>query len=152
MRWILPLLLLIGSAWAKPAPDSVLLLNTSTNHIELSRNADRVRSIASLTKIMTAMVALDYDKDLSRRLTLTQRVGSFLPRQQYTREQLLEAMLVKSDNAAAETLAEDYPGGRTAFIAEMNRQAQAWQLYNTTFDDASGLSALTNQQCLTLPI
>jgi len=117
MRWILPLLLLIGSAWAKPAPDSVLLLNTSTNHIELSRNADRVRSIASLTKIMTAMVALDYDKDLSRRLTLTQRVGSFLPRQQYTREQLLEAMLVKSDNAAAETLAEDYPGGRTAFIA-----------------------------------
>ena len=148
MKWILPLLLMIGSAWAKPAPDSVLLLNTSTNHIELSRNADRVRSIASLTKIMTAMVALDYDKDLSRRLTLTQRVGSFLPRQQYTREQLLEAMLVKSDNAAAETLAEDYPGGRTAFIAEMNRQAQAWQLYNTTFDDASGLSALNKSTVL----
>jgi D-alanyl-D-alanine endopeptidase (penicillin-binding protein 7) len=141
MKWILPLLLLMGSAWAKPTPDSVLLLNSTTHKIELERNGDRVRSIASITKLMTAMVALDYDKDLSRRLTLSKRVGSSLPRQQYTREQLLEAMLVKSDNAAAETLAEDYPGGRTAFIARMNRQAQFWELKNTNFEDASGLAA-----------
>jgi D-alanyl-D-alanine endopeptidase (penicillin-binding protein 7) len=141
MKWILPLLLLIGSAWAKPTPDSVLLLNSTTHKIELARNADRVRAIASITKIMTAMVALDYDKDLSRRLTLTKRVGSYLPRQQYTREQLLEAMLVKSDNAAAETLAEDYPGGRSAFIARMNSQAQNWDLKHTHFEDASGLGA-----------
>jgi D-alanyl-D-alanine endopeptidase (penicillin-binding protein 7) len=50
-------------------------------------------------------------------------------------------MLVKSDNAAAETLAEDYPGGRLAFVAEMNRHAENWDLKNTRFDDASGLSA-----------
>jgi D-alanyl-D-alanine endopeptidase (penicillin-binding protein 7) len=146
MRWILILAMMANVAVAKPVrptpnSESVLLLNTSTNHIELSRNADRVRAIASITKIMTAMVALDYDKDLSRRLTLTKRVGSYLPRQQYTREQLLEAMLVKSDNAAAETLAEDYPGGRTAFIARMNSQAQAWDLKHTQFEDASGLGA-----------
>jgi D-alanyl-D-alanine endopeptidase (penicillin-binding protein 7) len=143
MKWILILVMMVNLAHARSAPDSdsVLLLNTSTNRIELERNGDRVRSIASITKIMTAMVTLDYDKDLSRRLTLTKRVGSFLPRQQYTREQLLEAMLVKSDNGAAETLAEDYPGGRTAFIKEMNRHAEIWDLKHTRFEDASGLGA-----------
>ena len=143
MRWILILVMMVNLAHARPAPnsDSVLLLNTGTNRIELERNGDRVRSIASITKIMTAMVTLDYDKDLSRRLTLTKRVSSFLPRQQYTREQLLDAMLVKSDNGAAETLAEDYPGGRTAFIKEMNRHAKLWDLKHTRFEDASGLGA-----------
>ena len=143
MKWILILVMMVNLAHARSGPnsDSVLLLNTSTNRIELERNGDRVRSIASITKIMTAMVTLDYDKDLSRRLTLTKRVGSFLPRQQYTREQLLEAMLVKSDNGAAETLAEDYPGGRIAFIKEMNRHAEIWDLKHTRFEDASGLAA-----------
>ena len=146
MRWILILAMMVNVAVAKPAKhtpnsESVLLLNTTTHKIELERNGDRVRAIASITKIMTAMVALDYDKDLSRTLTLTRRVGSYLPRQQYTREQLLEAMLIKSDNGAAETLAEDYPGGRTAFIAEMNQHAKNWDLRHTRFADASGLGA-----------
>ena len=146
MRWILVLLLSLNMAVARPAKpaassDSILLLNTTANKIELARNADRIRSIASITKIMTAMIALDYDKDLSRRLPLSRRVSSHLPRQEYTREQLLEAMLVKSDNAAAETLAADYPGGRSEFIAQMNRQAQAWHLDHTHFEDASGLGA-----------
>jgi D-alanyl-D-alanine endopeptidase (penicillin-binding protein 7) len=146
MKWILILVMMINLAHARsvnptPNTDSALLLNITTHKVELIRNADRVRPIASITKIMTAMVALDYDKDLSKRLTLTRRVGSHLPRQEYTREQLLEAMLVKSDNAAAETLAEDYPGGRAAFIARMNSQAQDWDLTNTHFEDASGLGA-----------
>ncbi len=119
--------------------DSVLLFNVKHNRVEMSRNADQIRSIASITKLMTAMVALDYDKDLSRRLMLTRRVHSHLPRQEYTREQLLNAMLVKSDNAAAETLAEDYPGGRTAFIAAMNRYAFMWGMRRTQFVDPSGL-------------
>jgi D-alanyl-D-alanine endopeptidase (penicillin-binding protein 7) len=50
-------------------------------------------------------------------------------------------MLVKSDNGAAETLAEDYPGGRTAFIKEMNQHAVLWDLKHTRFEDASGLGA-----------
>lgn len=105
----------------------------------MSRNADQVRSIASITKLMTAMVTLDYDKDLSRRLMLSRAVQSHLPRQEYTREQLLNAMLVKSDNAAAETLAADYPGGRTAFVAAMNRYAFIWDMRRTQFVDPSGL-------------
>ncbi len=119
--------------------DSVLLYNITQNKTEMSRNADQVRSIASITKIMTAMVALDYDKDLSRRLMLSKRVHSHLPRQEYTREQLLKAMLIKSDNAAAETLAEDYPGGRSAFVARMNYQAELWGMRHTSFVDPSGL-------------
>lgn len=127
-------------AHAKKHNDSVLLYNMTQHRIEMSRNADQVRSIASITKLMTAMVALDYDKDLSRKLMLSKTVHGYLPRQLYTREQLLNAMLVKSDNAAAETLAEDYPGGRTAFVAAMNRYAFVWGMKNTQFADPSGLS------------
>lgn len=119
--------------------ESVLLYNISRNKVEMSRDADQVRSIASITKVMTAMIALDYDIDLSRKLMLSKRVQSHLPRQLYTREQLLKAMLIKSDNAAAETLAEDYPGGRSAFIARMNHQADLWEMKNTKFVDPSGL-------------
>ena len=119
--------------------DSVLLYNLSQDRTVMSRDADRLRSIASITKIMTAMVALDYDKDLSRRLQLSRSVGTKLPRQEYTREQLLKAMLINSDNAAAETIAEDYPGGRSAFIARMNMTADAWGMKDTNFIDPSGL-------------
>ena len=123
------------SAWA----DSVLLYNLTQDRVEMARDADRLRSIASITKIMTAMVALDYDKDLSRKLMLSKQVRSHLPRQEYTREQLLKAMLINSDNAAAETIAEDYPGGRSAFIARMNITADIWGMKDTNFVDPSGL-------------
>ena len=77
--------------------DSVLLYNISNNKYEMSRNADQVRSIASITKVMTAMVTLDADRDLARKLMLSKSVRSHLPRQLYTREQLIKAMLVKSE-------------------------------------------------------
>lgn len=124
---------------ASAQADSVLVYNISRDQTEWSRDVDRVRSIASITKIMTAMVTLDYDKDLSRRLVLNRTQRSHLPRQEYTREQLLKALLINSDNAAAETLAEDYPGGRSAFIARMNMTADIWGMKNTNFVDPSGL-------------
>lgn len=137
---LLTILFVLCSGMSYAAPnDSVLLYNVKHNRVEMERNADQVRSIASITKLMTAMVALDYDKDLSRRLVLSRRVHSHLPRQEYTREQLLNAMLVKSDNAAAETLAEDYPGGRSAFVTAMNHQAFIWGMHRTQFTDPSGL-------------
>lgn len=124
------------------ASQSLLVYNNTTGHIVYEQDADRVRPIASVTKLMTAMVALDYDKDLSRRLTLSKRVGGTIPRQTYSRYELLTAMLVRSDNAAAETLADDYPGGRSAFIREMNIHAKNYQMHHTKFDDPTGLSAL----------
>ena len=121
--------------------ESVLIFNVSKNRSEYERNATEQRSIASITKIMTAMVALDYDKDLSKRLMHRPTVATSLPRQPYTRQDLLTAMLVKSDNGAAETLARDYPGGVTAFVQRMNAQAQAWGMTRTEFVDPHGLGA-----------
>ena len=122
-------------------PDSVLLLNTTNNQIEYQRNADQIRPMASITKIMTAMVSLDWDKDLDRKLRYSRRVAGRLPVQDYSRRDLLKAMLVNSDNAASETLAADYPGGRTEFVAAMNRLAASWNLYSIRFEDPSGLGA-----------
>lgn len=143
---LLALMVAATGAWAKTRvpktmEPSVWVYNTTRDRVEYAYNSEQVRPIASITKIMTAMVALDYDKDLSRTLKLSNRVGSTLPRQNYNRWQLFQAMLVRSDNAAAETFAEDYPGGRSAFIARMNWQAQQWGMKNTKFEDPTGLSA-----------
>lgn len=143
---LLILAISIAPSWAKArkperVEPSVIVYNITKDRVEYSSNSSRVRPIASVTKIMTAMVALDYDKDLTRTLKLSARVGGHLPRQNYNRWQLFQAMLVRSDNAAAETLASDYPGGRTAFIARMNQQAQEWGMKNTRFEDPTGLSA-----------
>jgi DNA invertase Pin-like site-specific DNA recombinase len=67
-------------------------------------------------------------------------VGTQLPQGEYSRLELLHAMLVKSDNAAAETLAENYPGGRSVFMFMMNLKAQDLNLLYTQFVDPSGLS------------
>lgn len=143
---LLTLVIASSAAWSKThvsknMEPSVWVYNTARDRVEYAYNSEQIRPIASITKIMTAIVALDHDKDLSRTLKLTGRVGSSLPRQNYNRWQLFQAMLVRSDNAAAETLADDYPGGRSAFIAQMNFQARQWGMKNTRFEDPTGLSA-----------
>lgn len=120
---------------------SILVYNKTTNTTILAQGVDTVRPVASITKLMTAMITLDYDKDLSRLVMLSNRVPSSLPRQSYTRLDLINAMLIRSDNAAAETLAEDYPGGRVEFIKRMNQQAKDWDILHTHFEDASGLGS-----------
>ena len=106
----------------------------------VSQNINKTRPLASMTKLMTAMVALDYSKDLNRKLTLKTRVGSRLPAKEFTRNELFHAMLIRSDNAAAETIADDYPNGRAAFIKAMNAKAKAMNLSSTEFKDPTGLS------------
>jgi D-alanyl-D-alanine endopeptidase (penicillin-binding protein 7) len=143
---LLAMIVIATSAWGKTQVSkniepSVWVYNVTRDRVEYAYNSEQVRPIASITKIMTAMVALDHDKDLSKMLKLDNRVGSSLPKQSYNRWQLFQAMLVRSDNAAAETLARDYPGGRSAFIARMNTQAQEWGMKNTKFEDPTGLSA-----------
>lgn len=133
------LLVLCGSAWSKPLPQSVLLYNDTTGHHLIETNPNTVRPIASLTKIMTAMVALDHDQDLNRPLKLLGKTRGILPRGTWTRGELLQAMLVRSDNDAAETLAADYPGGRPAFLAAMNLKADLLGMPHANFNDASGL-------------
>ena len=139
MRYLL-LLLLFFAVTAPAREPSVYVYNETTDRIEHQRNSTEFRSIASITKLMTAMVALDHSKDLFRRLPLNTTVRSNLPRGTYTRQELFTAMLVRSDNAAAETLAGDYPGGRKEFIWRMNQQAREWGI-NAVFRDPTGLDA-----------
>lgn len=104
--------------------------------------------IASVTKLMTAVVVLDGGQDLDAsipvaacrpsadKLCLSRlRVGSTS-----TRGQLLRAALMSSDNPAAWTLAQHYPGGLEAFIDAMNAKAAALGMSSTRFDDPTGLS------------
>ena len=130
-------LIMCGTVQAKP---SIWVYNQTQDTIVINQDANTVRPIASITKLMTAIVALDHDPILTRSIKLVNRVGSSLPNGQYTRRQLFDAMLVRSDNAAAETLAQDFPGGRTAFVRAMNRRAHSLGMTSTRFQDPSGLN------------
>ena len=156
LEWIvvfsLLVFLVIKSADAKPRHHkqkhteptnyglSVMVTDVTTDTIVRGYNIDKVRGLASMTKLMTAMVALDYDLDMNRKLQLSTITGSHLPKREYTRGELFHALLIKSDNAAAETLAADYPGGRDKFIRDMNLRAEMMGMFDTHFDDPSGLS------------
>ena len=135
---ILTLLFVLGIAHAREP--SVYVYNITADRVEYQKNSTEYRPIASVTKLMTAMVALDHSKDLFRQLDHRPTVKSNLPRGSYTRQELFNAMLVRSDNGAAETLAADYPGGRKEFIWRMNQQAKEWGI-NATFRDPTGLDA-----------
>jgi D-alanyl-D-alanine endopeptidase (penicillin-binding protein 7) len=142
-------LLVVQSAEAKPTKHKrIVPTNTmSIIHVDLEKDAiikgqniEKVRGLASITKLMTAIVALDYTTDMDKVLKLSSREGSRLPRREYTRGELFHAMLIKSDNAAAETIAADYPGGRDRFISAMNERATLMGLKHTHFNDPTGLN------------
>jgi len=139
MRYLILTLLFVFST-AHAREPSVYVYNETTDKVEYQRNSTEYRPIASITKLMTAMVALDHSKDLFRQLPLNTTVKSNLLRGNYTRQELFTAMLVRSDNAAAETLAADYPGGRKEFVWRMNQQAREWGI-NAVFRDPTGLDA-----------
>lgn len=140
MKFVIGLFLFIASSCFAAEKTSVLLYDATDDKHVYNQNINVTRPIASITKLMTAMVTLDYDKNLTRKLMLSSKVGGSLPRQEYSRFDLLHAMLVRSDNAAAETIAEDYPGGRKAFIKAMNDHAKHLQLTSAKFVDPTGLS------------
>ena len=130
------------------AAGSALLVDLQTNQVLYERNADSVVPIASVTKLMTAMVTLDAKLPLDQQLPImirdTQemrgvfsrvRVGSELSR----RDMLLLALMA-SENRAAASLAHHYPGGVPAFIAAMNAKAKALGMSHTRYRDPTGLS------------
>jgi len=141
--------LVVGSVEAKTTKHKrIVPTNTmSIIHIDLKhdsiikgQNIEQVRALASITKLMTAIVALDHNTDMDKMLTLSKLTHSKLPRREYTRGELFHAMLIKSDNAAAETIAADYPGGREKFITNMNIRSTLMGLKNTHFNDPTGLN------------
>jgi D-alanyl-D-alanine carboxypeptidase len=95
-----------------------------------SENSSQQRSIASITKLMTAIVVLDAQQDLSDYI------------KPYTRKELLQLALVKSDNTAASTLCKHYPGGNENCIRAMNQKAKELGMINTKFIEPTGLSIM----------
>jgi D-alanyl-D-alanine endopeptidase (penicillin-binding protein 7) len=98
--------------------------------------SETIRPIASVTKLMTALVVLDSEQSMTEKLNFRG-----FNKRNLTREEVLQLMLVRSDNRAAEILAKNYPGGRPAFIKEMNLKAASLGMSRTRYDDPSGISS-----------
>lgn len=119
----------------KPA---IWLYNVTKDEPVIGNRSNVPAPIASITKLMTAIVSLDHDANLDRRIAVPG--GGRLPPGQHVRRDVLAAMLIRSDNIAAEAVAADYPGGRKAFVVAMNRRATEIGMVATRFADPSGIS------------
>jgi D-alanyl-D-alanine endopeptidase (penicillin-binding protein 7) len=139
LKFSIFLIFVVFSFSTQAKQPSTWIYDQTKGEIVVSDNSNVIRPIASLTKVMTAMVSLDQDPDLTKKI----RVGnnSKLPPGWNTRGDLFAALLVRSDNQAAEILAQNYPGGRQAFIRAMNRKAADIGMTHTKFVDPSGLSS-----------
>lgn len=124
---------------------AAIIYDPDSNQVLWEENSEDQRSIASITKVMTATVFLETNPDLTEGVTI---VRSDVYRASTTRlrlndkvtiDDLLHLLLIPSDNAAARALARVYPGGSGAFIARMNDKAVEMGLMNTHYADSSGL-------------
>ena len=126
---------------------SVLVTDTR-GQVIYGKDVDTVRPIASITKLMTAMVILDSGLDLHEKITVTrddrdlvQLTGSRL---EYgatlSRQEMIMLAIMSSENRAATALGRNYPGGQTAFVAEMNKKAARLGMLHSHFADPAGLS------------
>jgi len=105
-------------------------------------NRSDVRSIASITKLFTATTILRQGLDLDEKVKVTGKSGGRFSRgAMVPRIDLMKAMLISSDNLAAESLAHSYPGGFDAFISDTNEWVKGTGLSSTKIVDASGLLA-----------
>jgi len=132
MKYIFSLLLLLSSnVWANAS--SILVIDASTSRVVHEYNSNSVRPIASITKLMTAMVSLELYG-----LNDYVMIGK---KQKTSVKELLTRLLVRSDNNAADLLAKHHPQGRSAFLSAMNTKAKSLNLQSTVFNDPSGLSS-----------
>jgi D-alanyl-D-alanine endopeptidase (penicillin-binding protein 7) len=128
---------------------AALVVEADAGQEIFKKNADVVTPIASITKLMTAMVVLDSVPNLQAPITISDedidflrgsrsrlQVGSVL-----TRESALLLALMSSENRAANALARHYPGGMPAFIEAMNAKAHALGMHSTRFEDPTGLTS-----------
>jgi D-alanyl-D-alanine endopeptidase (penicillin-binding protein 7) len=127
---------------------AAIVFDERDNEVILERNAAEVTQVASLTKLMTAMVILDAELDMEKVITITKadkdRIRYSKSRlqfgMQFTRQDLLMIALAASENRAAMALARTYPGGTEAFVSAMNNKAKELGLKQTRFADSAGLS------------
>ena len=125
---------------------AAIIFNPETGQVLWEENAQDKRSIASITKVMTAMVFIEDNPDLSQEITIERSdvyaaSTTFLrANERVTLGNVLHLTLIASDNAAARALARVSHGGSAAFIERMNEKALELGLESTSFADPSGLN------------
>lgn len=127
---------------------AALVFDERDNEVIMERNAGEIVPVASLSKLMTAMVMLDTDLDMDDVITISKsdkdRIRYSKSRlrkgMKFTRGDLLLIALAASENRAAFALARTYPGGNAEFVNAMNRKARILGLSKTRFTDPAGLS------------
>lgn len=137
---------------------SVLVFDQANGQPLLAKNATLQTPIASITKLMTAMLVMDADQPLDEKITITNEdrdtlkgTGSRLAiGASYTRGQLLHLALIASDNRAAHALGRTSPGGLERFVATMNRTARALGMDDTVYVEPTGLSSGNRSTALDL--
>jgi len=128
---------------------AALIVDGKSGEVLFERDAGVVTPIASITKLMTALVVIDAQQPLDEVIKITvgdrwKGKGAFshLPNgAKLTRGDLLRLSLMASENLAARTLANNYPGGLPVFVRTMNAKAKVLGMTHTHFDDPSGLSS-----------
>ena len=126
---------------------AAIIYNPETNEVIWEENSQNQRSIASITKVMTAAVVLEDSPDLTREVAITRKdvyraSHTYLRSgERLTLDDLLHLTLVASDNAAARALARTSPLGPAAFVERMNEKARELGLEHTAYADPSGLDA-----------
>ncbi len=128
---------------------SVLVQDAESGEVVYMKNGDAIVPIASITKLMTAIVTLDRELDMDQRVVLSRedvdglkgtrsrlKTGSSL-----TRDELLMLALMASENRAAAALGRTFPGGTAAFVVAMNQKASELGMTDSRFVDPTGLSA-----------
>jgi len=126
-----------------------MIADQATGNVLLEKNSDAVLPIASITKLMTAMVVLDARLSLGESLVIAgedvdtlRNSSSHVPvGTELSREDMLRLALMSSENRAAAALARNYPGGLPAFVMAMNRKAISLGLRETRFSDSTGLNS-----------
>ena len=128
---------------------AVLIVDPHTHQVLYQKNANTVMPIASLTKLMTALVVVEAGQDMAQLLTVADadvdrlkysasrlRVGTRL-----SRTALLHIALMSSENRAAAALGRNYPGGTAQFVLAMNAKARALGMLSTRYVEPTGLSS-----------
>lgn len=131
------------------ASEKALVINQHTGATLFAKNTNVMTPIASLTKLMTAMVMLDAHLPMDEVIFISDGDIDYLKGTHsrlavgmaLTRAELLELALMSSENRAASALSRIYPGGRSAFITAMNTKAAMLGMQNTQFVDSTGLNS-----------
>lgn len=130
------------------ASGSAMLVDLQTNKVIYASNPDVVVPIASVSKLMTAMVVLDAKLPMNEYIAVnisdTPEIKGVFSRvklgSELTRHDMMLITLMSSENRAAATLAHHYPGGYVAFIAAMNAKAKSLGMMHTRYVEPTGLS------------